>query len=238
MASQVTTAGVQVSPEVCPSPEDTAYVNFNQSQLSDPEGFHGMLFFGVGDTFYISHLPMFHAPHDYQAIVEVRLSPEAKARYQAAQSSGRLFTFSPGGNFVLPRQITGLTPISGTLFNGHFERGGTELVQTELQLVRVVFYKKLSLRPPANAPERQVIFGNGDEYFIAREVSRRPGVDEIIPLPRRARLPENIRAEIARNGQAFTNTVSVSGRQVSVGEGANRASFPYQELYRETGDLQ
>jgi hypothetical protein len=33
---------------------------------------HGMLVVGEGQLF-LSHLPMFHAPHDYQIIMEVRL---------------------------------------------------------------------------------------------------------------------------------------------------------------------
>jgi hypothetical protein len=38
-------------------------------------GFHGMVLFGE-QTAYLSHLPMFMSPHDYQAIFEVTLSKE------------------------------------------------------------------------------------------------------------------------------------------------------------------
>jgi hypothetical protein len=34
------------------------------------EGVHGMLLFGA-DTLYLSHLPMFMRPHNYQVILEV-----------------------------------------------------------------------------------------------------------------------------------------------------------------------
>jgi hypothetical protein len=197
-----------------------------------------MLFFGVGDTFYISHLPMFHPPHDYQAIVEVKLSPEAKAKYQAAAGSGKLFTFAPLGTFVLPKQITSLAPIKGTLFDGHFERGGSELLDTDLELVRVVYYKKLDPKAPATAPERQIIFGNGNEYFVARDVTTRPGVDEFIPLPRGTKLPEALAEEIRTKGQAYTNSMKISAGQVKIGQGKTQVSFPYQSLYRETGDLE
>src|SRR5690606_27773951 len=131
------------------------------------------------------HLPMFHRPHDYQAIVEVRLNPEAKAKYQAALSkNGGYFTFAPDDTFVLPEVVTQKRPIKGTLVQGHFERGGSELLGTDLELVRVVFYKKISETDKKPPKEKYIIFGNGKEYFMAHEIFERPNVDEIIPLPK------------------------------------------------------
>ncbi len=37
-------------------------------------GFHGMVLVGQRRA-YLSHLPMFHSPHDYQAVFEVSLGP-------------------------------------------------------------------------------------------------------------------------------------------------------------------
>ena len=40
--------------------------------FNDPPAIHGMLMVGT-QTIFLSHLPMFHRPHDYQVILEVGL---------------------------------------------------------------------------------------------------------------------------------------------------------------------
>lgn len=238
-AVTLTDKKIEVTPEICPEPGDRAFVNFKPEQLKDPEGFHGMLFFGQGDTFYISHLPMFHRPHDYQAIVEVRLKPDVKAKYQAEIAKrGGYFTFAPERNFVLPEQIISKKPISGSLVQGHFERGGSELLSTDLELVRVVFYKKINPKDQKPPKEKYIIFGKGDEYFMAHEVFQRPNFDEIIPLPKNYPISDSLKADIAGNGLAFVDDLEVKDGKVNVKKESESIEFPYKEFYKETGDLQ
>ena len=236
---KITGKSIEVTPDFCPEPGDRAFVNFSSEHLKDPKGFHGMLFFGSEDTFYISHLPMFHKPHDYQAIVEVRLPPEAKARYQAElKKKGGYFTFAPEGNFVLPEVVTKKLPIKGSLVQGHFERGGNPLLDVDLELVRVVFYKKISEKDKKPAKEKYVIFGKGNEYFMAHEVFQRPNVDEIIPLPKDKALPAALKKDIAENGLSYLSNLEVKGDKATLQSGKESLDFPYQEFYRETGDLE
>jgi hypothetical protein len=252
-AVRITDKKLEVTPSVCPEPGDRAFVNFDPKHLKDPPGFHGMLFFGQGDTFYISHLPMFHKPHDYQAIVEVRLKPDVKAKYQAALAkSGGYFTFAPEGNFSLPDQLVGKKPITGSLVQGHFERGGNELLTTDLELVRVVFYKKLNAKDQKPPKEKYVIFGKGDEYFMAHEIFQRPNVDEIIPLPKDYPLSPEMKKDIQANGLVFTDEIEVKDGRVTQRSDATPGvrgagikaikvqgkEFQYKEFYRETGDLE
>ncbi len=238
-AVKLTDKKLEVTPAICPEPGDRAFVNFDPEHLKDGAGFHGMLFFGQGDTFYISHLPMFHKPHDYQAIVEVRLKPEVKAKYQAELAKkGGYFTFAPEGNFVLPEQVISKKPISGSLVQGHFERGGNELLNTDLELVRVVFYKKIRPNDKKPAKEKYIIFGKGDEYFMAHEVFQRPNVDEIIPLPKNYPISKELKADIAGNGLAFVDDLEVKEGKVNVKKDKESIAFPYKEFYKETGDLQ
>lgn len=236
---KLTDKPIELSPAVCPDPTDRAYVNFHMDHLKDPPGFHGMLFFGQGDTFYISHLPMFHKPHDYQAIVEVKLKDDVKAKYQAElKRKGGYFTFAPEGNFVLPEVVTQKKPISGALVQGHFERGGSELLTTDLELVRVVFYKKINPKDKKPEKEKYVIFGKGDEYFMAHEVFERPNVDEIIPLPKNFKVPEELKNDIKNNGVAYVDELEIKDQKVNVKKDKESLQFPYQEFYKETGDLQ
>lgn len=238
-AVKLTDKKLEVSPTVCPEAGDRAFVNFDMKQLKDPPGFHGMLFFGQGDSFYISHLPMFHKPHDYQAIVEVRLKPEAKAKYQAElKAKGGYFTFAPEGTFSLPDQVVGKKPIKGSLVQGHFERGGNPLLDTDLELVRVVFYKKLDEKEKKPAKEKYIIFGKGDEYFMAHEVFERPNTDEIIPLPKSYPLSKEMKADISGNGLAFVDDLEIKDGKVNVKKDKDSISFDYKEFYKETGDLE
>ena len=236
---KLTEKPLEVSPAICPDPKDRAFVNFDQKHLNDPKGFHGMLFFGQGDSFYISHLPMFHKPHDYQAIVEVRLKPEAKAKYQAElKRKGGYFTFAPEDTFVLPEVVVQKKPIKGSLVQGHFERGGSELLGTELELVRVVFYKKISENDKKPPKEKYIIFGSGEEYFMAHEVFERPNVDEIIPLPKNYPVSKELKEDIKTHGLAFVDDLEIKDNKVHVNKDKDSIEFPYQEFYRETGDLQ
>src|SRR5262245_41628455 len=43
----------------------------------DPAAVHGMAMIGESRVF-LSHLPMFHRPHDYQVLLEVELSAELR----------------------------------------------------------------------------------------------------------------------------------------------------------------
>jgi len=55
----------------------------------DRPAVHGMLLVGT-NALYVSHLPMFHAPHDYQALAEVALQDgagDARARYVADKAA-------------------------------------------------------------------------------------------------------------------------------------------------------
>lgn len=236
---KATEKNLEVSPDFCPEPGDRAYVNFDPQHLKDPKGFHGMLFFGSEETFYISHLPMFHKPHDYQAIVEVKLPADAKAKYQAAlKKSGGYFTWAPAENWVLPEVITKKAPIRGSLVQGHFERGGSPLLDVELELVRVVFYKKISEKDKKPEKEKYIVFGKGKEYFMAHEVFERPNVDELIPLPQDKKFSDALKGDIKDNGLTYLDSLEVKDKKVIMKKGKEEVEFPYQEFYRETGDLQ
>jgi hypothetical protein len=177
---------------------------------------------------------MFHKPHNYQAILEVRLKPQAKAKYLARlKETGGYFTFAPKGEFILPEMVVKKLSFGGTLVQGHFERGGTDLLQTDLEIVRTVFYKQINAGDKKPAKERYVIFGKDGEYFMAHEVFERPNVDEIIPLPKDFPLSEKMKADIKENGLLFRDDLEIKNGKIRV----ENKEVNYSEFYRETGDL-
>lgn len=73
-------------------------------------GEHGMALFGGKDGLYASHLPMFHAPHDYQVVLQLHV---ADARLDAAlkrrlDGKTALWTVAPE-KFDLDRLSPGAT---------------------------------------------------------------------------------------------------------------------------------
>ena len=82
-------------------------------------GVHGMVMFGKN---YLSHIPMFHEPHDYQIIMDVHLDhPQIGPEDNFGQS---LHTFVPD-KFSLGDLLNGkLEKIQGTVYEGNFEDGG------------------------------------------------------------------------------------------------------------------
>src|SRR5687768_12765652 len=88
-------------------------------------GLHGMLLFGAGPI-YLSHLPMFGLPHNFQVILEVTFD-EATTELVSADADD-IFTFAPVEFPIAELDPDGEPPvrttIEGTVFLGHFERGG------------------------------------------------------------------------------------------------------------------
>ena len=114
---------------------------------TDRPATHGMLIVG-NKTIYLSHLPMFHAPHDYQVIVEARFhapqgDPQATYVADRTRTGTPIYTLVPQP-FVLPDVIKGKRSFTATIFRGHFERGGTPIAaNVTVDIVRVLLFKQL-----------------------------------------------------------------------------------------------
>lgn len=149
----------------------------------DHPSVHGMLVIG-SETVYLSHLPMFHSPHDYQVILEVKISKEALSIYQASlrSSSEKVYTLVPEV-FILPEMIQNPHPFKAQLFKGPFERGG-QLVANDLkvEISKVVYFKKIN--PNESRPKlgQYLVFGNTQEQFLAHLITRKPDFDQVLKL--------------------------------------------------------
>lgn len=154
--------------------------------VADTPAIHGMLLFG-NNTLYASHLPMFHAPHDYQAIFKLDLtapaSQEALEKYKLSKEAGvTLFT-------LVPERMDLTTVTSGqkksfkaTVYQGHFERGGTALGFAEVKVEKVVFATKLSANAATQSDENYLLFGEKGEYFAAHKIAGKPSFDFIAQI--------------------------------------------------------
>lgn len=151
-------------------------------------GVHGMLLFGE-DALYLSHLPMFEGPHNYQVIAEVTFDDAANEalRVDRGADGEDLYTFEP---VVFP--ITELDPsdggpvrsaIEGTIYHGHFERGGSPIARGAVaQVHNVVYFNELDIEAKHDADQdlSYVCFGRPDQLHLAHRITASPDFDQVL----------------------------------------------------------
>jgi hypothetical protein len=190
---------------------------------TEAPGFHGMLVLG-GETIYVSHLPMFVPQHRYQGIWEVSFGEAADAVYRAERAkpgnAGVIFTLAPTTRFRLPELTTTRASFEADVFKGHFERDGHKRI---LEGVTVTVRRQVHWHPFRTGHSRPepltyLLFGKGNELFLAHWISVAPNYDEILSvtsptplgeLPRAAQLVLSQRGdrEALKAGESVSGTL-------------------------------
>jgi hypothetical protein len=220
-----------------------------QQSMSDPPAVHGMLLVGANHIF-LSHLPMFHSPHDYQVLLTATfkaegVDPAAAYIQDRRKTGGKLYTWAPEP-FTLPSLMREpASPMFGTIFRGHFERGGTALMSDRVRAdVTSVFHFRRFI-PSTNPAEhsKYILFGELGDRYLAHWITRPPDFDQVVSV-------------VLRNESHFeipeSNSILVSDRKNSVdcrlvaGEKISGTALPNErlvdfevgaEIYVETDDL-
>lgn len=193
-----------------------------QAPWTDRPSTHGMLVAGT-DVVYLSHLPMFHSPHDFQLIFEATLPDAALAAYRAdaAAHPDQTYTLAPTRQWVLPATIADGATFEADLYRGHFERGGTPIQRgLGVTVRRVVHFRRFDAA--GQAGPRWIAFGRGREHFLAHRLQGAPDMDQVVQVTRAG--VEG--AELALSGPAA----------LAVGD-ATPAGPVTRVLYTEYGDL-
>jgi hypothetical protein len=147
----------------------------------DHPAVHGMLMVGQSKI-YLSHLPMFHPPHDYQVVVEAELSQPGLKAYLASHASSdeSIYTLVPEP-FVLPDMIQNPHPFSAQIFKGHFERGGVMIADNvTVNIKKVIYFKQFSPNDVKPKDPEFISFGEGPEQFLAHVITTKPDYDQIL----------------------------------------------------------
>lgn len=155
----------------------------------DPSfGQHGMALFGGKEGLYASHLPMFHAPHDAQVILQLRMADPAVDRAIRARLDGKttLWTISPE-KFELDQFAPGHKPpfprFQADLVLGHFEQGGkTQYANVKVIVEKVLYFQRLSAKPATSAMARYMQVGSGRQRFLVKLIDSRPDFDHIVAI--------------------------------------------------------
>jgi hypothetical protein len=165
------------------------------SGAEDEPGLHGMLVTGQR-TVFLSHLPMFGPPHDYQVILEAALSksggdPQADYFNDRKRTGATLYTLEPE-RFVLPRlaAVTPLRSFKANVYRGHFERFPTRAAKeaariaqnVDVTVTRVIHFRRFDPAAAKPAQLEYLLFGKGGEVLAAHLIIRPPDFDQIVPV--------------------------------------------------------
>ncbi|MDN2712871.1 hypothetical protein O0880_25985 [Janthinobacterium sp. SUN118] len=160
-------------------------------------GVHGMVLFGGQQGLYASHLPMFHAPHDYQVVLQVHLADPALDARLRAQLDGRtaLWTLEPE-RFELARLLPDapqpLRQFRATVVRGHFEKDGQAepgYADAAIVVERVLLMRQLSPAPAVSASARYLQVGDGTQRFLVKHIDSRPDFEHIVAWTSAAQAP-------------------------------------------------
>ncbi|WP_229208171.1 hypothetical protein [Duganella sp. Root198D2] len=149
-------------------------------------GTHGMALFGGREGLYASHLPMFHAPHDYQLILQVHIADPATdaALRQRLDGKDALWTIDPEKfelSTLAPDAKTPRKEFKADLVQGHFERGGsTQYKAAKVVIDKVLVFRQLDDKPGNASMSRYMQIGSGAQRFLVKEIDSRPDFDHIV----------------------------------------------------------
>jgi hypothetical protein len=173
-----------------------------QAPVGDPAGGHGMAIVGEM-TVFLSHLPMFMSPHDYQVILEVTLTNQGTdpqrvyTEDRSQHPDAKLYTFEPTRAFVLPdlfptdpHHPPRLTSFQGNIYRGHFERFPTGQAKAQARIGRdvmanvtnVIHARKFDAEAKDLDQLAYFLFGKGQELFMAHLVTKPPDFDHILSV--------------------------------------------------------
>jgi hypothetical protein len=212
--------------------------------IEDDPNTHNMMIVGVKTT-YLSHLPMFvergpgfDSPHRFQVILEATFTEgdrnltQVYAQDRLKNPLVKMYTLRPE-EFVLSRvdpKGMALKKFRGeSIFRGHLERHPRKrIVGTngafDVNIQRVVHFREFD--PNATKPARleYLLFGKGQEIFLAHFVTKPDDFDQIISV------------KIA--GQSIADEQLAKGMHVVFSNRNNTAADRMKEKEKGTAEFQ
>ncbi len=239
------------------SPEPTS----GETSAEQPADFgqHNMFVFGR-QTMFLSHLPMFMAPHDAQLLLKVAVENEGDdlsevwSRERTEHPDEQVYTMRPEEFALSTLYATDppeRTTFSATFFRGHLERDGEpilELSDVDVRITDIAYARRFDQRDrPDDLTYR--LLGRGDELFLAHEISAPPDFDQILSVGLAGPLPdeEDLRAgiRVVFEGRADAAAARLRSAETVTGRGHVTGAHRFtalefdeiQELYFEEGEL-
>jgi hypothetical protein len=162
-------------------------------------GLHGMLIVGE-ETIYVSHLPMWMAPHNFQVILEVTFmgpdQPQARYVDDRKATGTRLYTLSPGKKWDIrelapgdPQRLPRRSSFGATIWRNHFESHPVthpgqrlKIAEADVHVENVVYFQELHPQGPGLQELEYLLFGKGKELFLAHVITHPPDFDQVLSV--------------------------------------------------------
>jgi hypothetical protein len=152
---------------------------------------HGMLIVGE-ESVFLSHLPLFSAPHDFQLLLSLEFDNAAdKATYVAdrqANPDEDIYTIEPSA-FRLNNLADALRneepfPITVDVIRGHFERPPFTRILSNVpaSITKTYHFRQLDADEAHPAESHYFIFGEAGENFLAHVIRGRPDFDHVLSV--------------------------------------------------------
>lgn len=165
----------------------TAFAQHHNAVAPDKPSVHGMLLFGgvKSSAVYVSHLPIFHTPHDYQVLAEIEIPDDVRSAYRKSlKASPRqtVYTLVPEV-FVLPEMLANPRPFKADLYAGHFECGGKLISEKcTVSFKRIIYQKKFDPQEKRGENASYLVFGDTFAEYAAHLITAKPDFDQILAL--------------------------------------------------------
>jgi hypothetical protein len=217
--------------------------NFSHAEttkLPHAHGVHGMVMFGQ-DSLYVSHLPLYAHPHDWQVIARVAINDAAiSAATKTHLKAKSLITIEPE-KFDLMRlnpanKENPIRTFKANLYIGHFERGGKLWKKdVDIKVVEIKEFRKLDPQSAKPSQAEYYVLGDKQQTYLIHRIFGRPDFDHIVQVKNRKN---------KTNWQQITTSfVNTSENRIQANN--NFTHFLKQhgwrdihEVYYETSDLQ
>ena len=150
-------------------------------------GIHGMLIFNHQDQWYASHLPLANSIHSHQIVFSFEIetkdnSEDKKIKSLATQQA--LMTIVPEVFDLRRLMKKTLMNFKATIYQGHFERGGTIAAESVSIKVRKLYLNK-ALSAKSNGHYYTIPTSSGSGLLLHR-IGQSPSFDQILEFRKRA----------------------------------------------------
>jgi hypothetical protein len=150
-------------------------------------GIHGMAVFGDESGWFAAHLPMFHAPHDYQVLLAVEFAdPKTEQSFrQLLKHKPELWSLEPAA-FELAQLWQTKNPRVGfdaKLYQGHFERGGQlKFANQAIRVKQLLFWQQLNPTQRLASQAHYRIVTSAKHRYAIKTLDQRPDFDHIVRI--------------------------------------------------------
>jgi hypothetical protein len=164
----------------CQASNETA-VNEDEQNANGRIGSHGMVLFGdKSGRAYLSHIPVFGPPHDVQLLLEIELiTPAANL---PATFSDRPYTFLPDRLSLDALRLGTLRSITGKVFLGNFEQGGTQVATGVKANVTKVIHQHELKATETQTSSTYFLLGTPEKAFAVHRIAGSPSFDHVLAV--------------------------------------------------------